>query len=83
MPVLSPEDAAEPLDELRARIRDAAYRYYVLSDPDMSDAEFDELVGELVALERDFPDLVTPDSPTQTVGPPPSEAFAPVRHSLP
>jgi DNA ligase (NAD+) len=83
VPVLSPEDAAKRVDELRARIRDAAYRYYVLSDPDMSDAEFDELVGELVALERDFPDLVTPDSPTQTIGPPPSEAFAPVRHRVP
>jgi len=81
--VLSPEDAAKRVDELRAWIRDAAYRYYVLSDPDMSDAEFDVLVRELAALEQEFPDLVTPDSPTQTVGPPPSEAFAPVRHRVP
>ncbi|HZD71353.1 MAG TPA: NAD-dependent DNA ligase LigA [Actinomycetes bacterium] len=81
--VVSPEDASKRVDELRAQIRDAAYRYYVLSDPDMSDAEFDELVRELTALEQEFPDLVTPDSPTQTVGPTRSEAFAPVRHRVP
>jgi len=79
----SPQDAATRVDDLRAQIRDAAYRYYVLSDPDVSDAEYDELVRELEALEREFPDLVTPDSPTQTVGAPPSEAFAPVRHRVP
>jgi DNA ligase (NAD+) len=78
-----PEDAAARVDELRARIRDAAYRYYVLSDPDISDAEYDRMERELEALEREFPDLVTPDSPTQTVGAPPSAAFAPVRHRVP
>jgi DNA ligase (NAD+) len=80
---LPPEEAARRVDELRAQIRDAAYRYYVLSDPDVSDAEYDELTRELAALEEEFPDLVTPDSPTQVVGAPPSEAFAPVRHRVP
>ncbi len=83
MPLPSPEDAAKRADELRARIRDAAYRYYVLSDPDVSDAEYDELLRELARLEEEYPDLVTPDSPTQTVGAPPSEAFAPVPHRVP
>jgi len=78
-----PEEAAKRADELRARARDAAYRYYVLSDPDISDAEYDETMRELEALEQEFPDLVTPDSPTQTVGAPPAEAFAPVHHRVP
>ena len=80
---VSAEEAARRADELRARLRDASYRYYVLSDPDISDAEYDELMRELIALEHDYPDLVTPDSPTQTVGAPPSAAFAPVRHRVP
>src|SRR6266516_6167650 len=82
VPVLSPEDAAKRVDELRARIRDAAYRYYVLSDPDISDAEYDELMRELEGIEGDYPDLVTPDSPTQSVGAPQATAFAPVRHRV-
>ncbi len=80
---LPPEEAAQRVDELRARIRDAAFRYYVLSDPDISDAEYGELVRELETIESEFPDLVTPDSPTQVVGAPHAEAFAPVRHRLP
>ncbi len=59
---LPPDEAAQRVDELRARIRDAAYRYYVLSDPDISDAEYGELVCELETIESEFPDLVTPDS---------------------
>ena len=77
------DEAARRVDELRAQLRDASYRYYVLSDPDISDAEYDEALRELVQLEQDYPDLVTPDSPTQTVGAPPSAAFAPVRHRVP
>jgi DNA ligase (NAD+) len=80
---LPPEEAAKRVDEVRARIRDAAYRYYVLSDPDISDAEYDELMRELEGIEADYPDLVTPDSPTQSVGAPPAAAFAPVRHRVP
>jgi DNA ligase (NAD+) len=80
---LPPEEAAKRVDDIRARIRDAAYRYYVLSDPDISDAEYDELIRQLEGIEADYPDLVTPDSPTQSVGAPPATAFAPVRHRVP
>ena len=59
------------------------YRYHVLSDPDISDAEYDELFRELERLERDYPDLRTDDSPTQTVGAVQAGAFAPVRHRVP
>ncbi|MCI0688790.1 MAG: NAD-dependent DNA ligase LigA, partial [Sporichthyaceae bacterium] len=79
----APGAAANRVDELRAQLRDASYRYYVLSDPDISDAEYDELLRELAQLEQDYPDLVTPDSPTQMVGAPPSAAFAPVPHRVP
>src|SRR5919198_2675842 len=77
------EEAERRADELRARLRDASYRYYVLSDPDISDAEYDQLFRELERLEQEHPDLRTPDSPTQLVGAPPSAAFAPVRHRVP
>ena len=79
----SAEEAASRVDELRAKLNDASYRYHVLSDPDISDAEYDEMLRELTELEQEFPDLVTSDSPTQTVGAPPSAAFAPVRHQVP
>jgi DNA ligase (NAD+) len=80
---VSLEEAARRVDELRARLRDASYRYHVLSDPDISDAEYDQLLRELGRLEEDFPDLRTSDSPTQTVGAPQAAAFAPVRHRVP
>ena len=78
----SAQEAARRVDELRARLRDALYRYHVLSDPDISDAEYDELFRELEQLEQ-YPDLRTDDSPTQTVGAPQTGAFAPVRHRVP
>src|SRR5512144_811904 len=59
------------------------YRYYVLDDPVIPDAEYDRLMGELRTLERDYPELVTPDSPTQRVGAAPLAAFAQVHHELP
>ena len=84
MPVpVSAEEAARRVDELRARLRDALYRYHVLSDPDMSDAEYDALLRELQQLEEEYPDLRTPDSPTQTVGAAPTGAFQPVAHRVP
>ena len=57
--------------------------YHVLSDPDISDAEYDEQFRELEELEHDYPDLRTDDSPTQTVGAPQAGAFAPARHRVP
>ena len=72
--------AASRAVRLRELIDHHAYRYHVLDDPEVADSEYDALVGELMALERDHPDLVTPDSPTQRVGAPPSTQFAPVGH---
>jgi DNA ligase (NAD+) len=72
--------AKKRVKELREAIDLHSYRYHVLDDPEVADAEYDALVGELLALEQEFPDLVTPDSPTQRVGAPPSDMFAPVEH---
>ena len=66
---------AERIDDLRRRIRHHEERYYVLDDPEISDAEFDALVKQLEALEHAHPDLVTSDSPTQRVGGRPVEGF--------
>ncbi len=77
------EDVAARVEQLRDQIRYHAYRYYVLDDPVISDAEYDALVHELERLEAEHPELVTPDSPTQRVGAPPSEQFRPVRHRRP
>ncbi len=75
--------AARRARELRAQIDEANYRYYVLDNPTLSDAEYDRLLGELQTLEARYPDLITPDSPTQRVGAPPAAAFAPFKHSIP
>ena len=76
------EQAAAKLrvEELRERLNYHAYRYYVLDDPEISDAEYDELMSELARLEDCLPELVTPDSPTQRVGVTPAELFTPVEH---
>jgi DNA ligase (NAD+) len=68
-------------EELRSKIEHHNYRYYVASAPEVSDAEYDELVRELQDIERRHPELLTPDSPTQRVGGAASELFAPVKHS--
>ena len=68
---------------LRDAIRHHEERYYVHDDPQISDAEFDELMKELQALEREHPELVTPDSPTQRVGGRPVEGFDTVEHAAP
>ncbi len=68
------------VEELREQLNYHAYRYYVLDEPEISDAEYDELMSELLALEERYPELVTPDSPTQRVGIAPAELFAPVEH---
>jgi DNA ligase (NAD+) len=69
--------------ELREAIDRANYRYYVLDDPQITDAEYDELLRELVEIEDRYPELRTPDSPTQRVGAAPSERFAPYEHHSP
>lgn len=74
---------AERIAQLRTTIRAHNYRYYVLDDPAVSDAEYDTLMRELRTLEAANPALVTPDSPTQRVGAPPASHFAKVRHPIP
>ncbi|HEY8628239.1 MAG TPA: NAD-dependent DNA ligase LigA, partial [Gaiellaceae bacterium] len=69
--------------ELRELLDHHLYRYHVLDDPEVSDAEYDRLFDELVALEEEHPKLRTPDSPTQRVGAPPSERFQKVEHLEP
>jgi DNA ligase (NAD+) len=69
--------------ELRSEIAEHNRRYHQLDAPTISDVEFDELVRELNALEEEFPELITPDSPTQQVGGPRAETFAPVIHRVP
>ena len=71
------------IDSLREQIRHHEYRYYVLDDPEISDAEFDRLMNELKKLEAANPELITPDSPTQRVGGKPREGFVKVPHSVP
>jgi DNA ligase (NAD+) len=73
-------DPLTRIDELRRQIRYHEERYYVLSDPEISDAAFDALVKELEALEEAHPDLVTPDSPTQRVAGRPTQGFPTVEH---
>jgi DNA ligase (NAD+) len=69
--------------ELREILDYHLYRYHVLDEPEISDAEYDRLYDELVALEESDPGLVTPDSPTQRVGAPPSDKFQKVEHPSP
>lgn len=71
------------ITKLRDELRQHNYRYHVLDDPTISDAEYDALMRELRELETAHPELVTPDSPTQRVGAPPAERFAKVQHPQP
>ncbi len=78
-----PKDIAKRSAELRELINQHNYRYYVLDDPSVPDSEYDRLLSELVALEKEYPWLVTPDSPTQRVGAKPLDAFGEVKHAVP
>ena len=69
--------------ELREVVDYHLYRYHVLDEPEIPDAEFDRLWDELLTLEREHPELQTPDSPTKRVGAPPSDKFAKVEHPTP
>ncbi len=77
------EEAIRRIETLRSLIRRYDYAYYVLAEPEVSDAEYDALFRELQALEARFPDLITPDSPTQRVGGAPAEGFSKVHHAVP
>ncbi len=69
--------------ELREQVEHHLYRYHVLDDPEISDAEYDRIFDELQRLEEENPDLASPDSPTQRVGAPPSDKFRKVEHLTP
>jgi DNA ligase (NAD+) len=77
------EDARKRVEELRKEIEEHNYRYYVLDQPVIEDSEFDRLMRELEKIEEDYPELVTPYSPTQRVGGKASEKFRKVVHSVP
>ena len=77
------EDANVRIAELRRLIEHHNYRYYVLDQPEITDAAYDRLLRELIELEEKHPELVTPDSPTQRVGAPPAEAFGTITHRVP
>ena len=79
----TPPQTRKQLAALKEQLNHHNYRYYVLDDPEVPDAEYDRLMRELQALEQQNPDLITPDSPTQRVGAAPLEAFAQVRHEVP
>ena len=73
----------QKIEQLRDMLRYHEHRYYVLDDPEVSDAEFDRLMQELKRLEAENPELITPDSPSQRVGGKPREGFIKVEHSSP
>jgi DNA ligase (NAD+) len=80
---MAARDAAGRIAELREQVRRHDYRYYVLDDPEISDARYDALLRELRELEAAHPELVTPDSPTQRVGGEASGTFGEVVHAVP
>jgi len=79
----APASVQQRVVRLRAEINRHNYRYHVLDDPEVSDAEYDRLLAELRSVEADYPAVVVPDSPTQRVGGAPVAAFAQVRHRVP
>ncbi len=81
---MSPAPAAvrKRAAELREQLEHHNYRYYVLDQPEISDAQYDKLLRELQQIESDHPELITPDSPTQRIGAAPSAAFGKVTHNV-
>ncbi len=80
---MTKREARRRAEELRDAIEHHNHRYYVLNDPEISDAEYDELMEELQAIEEAYPSLVTPDSPTQKVGAEPREELGTIEHETP
>ena len=78
-----PEDIKEQAEKLKKELRHHSYLYYVLDRPEISDFEFDHMYRQLVDLEKAYPELVTPDSPTQRVGGKASDDFQKVRFRKP
>ncbi|MCK4902833.1 MAG: hypothetical protein KAS76_05680, partial [Thermoplasmatales archaeon] len=80
---MNKNEAKKKIEILREEINLHNYKYYVENNPVISDYEFDQLLKELEKLESDFPELITPESPTQRVGEQPSEGFETVEHKVP
>lgn len=78
-----PNQVEEQVERLRSQLREHNYRYYVLDDPSVPDAEYDRLFHQLKALEAEYPQLISSDSPTQRVGDRPLSAFTQVTHEIP
>ncbi len=77
------EEDIKEIEKLRKEIQYHNRRYYVLDDPEISDARYDRLFRRLKDLETQYPELVSPDSPTQRVGAKAMEAFSQVKHRFP
>ena len=75
--------AQKKIEALREKIREHDYKYYILTQPTVSDQEYDKLIKELDALEKEHPEFITPDSPTQRVGSDLTKEFKPVEHKVP
>lgn len=80
---MSVAEISKRIEELRAQINEHNYRYYVLDDPAIPDADYDRLFRQLVDLEQQYPELVTPTSPTQRVGDKPLKSFPEIKHEIP
>ncbi|MFQ5799213.1 MAG: NAD-dependent DNA ligase LigA, partial [Bacteroidota bacterium] len=79
----TPQKVIARVGKLRREIQEHDYRYYVLAEPAISDAEYDRLMRELIGLETQYPELMSPDSPTQRVGGQPTKEFPTVVHEVP
>ena len=73
----------EKINQLREKLNKLNYKYYVLAESEVSDFEFDSLLNELIKLEKEHPELITPDSPTQRVGSDLTKIFNPIEHKVP
>jgi DNA ligase (NAD+) len=83
MEMMVAEAIKKKVEKLREEIEYHNYRYYILDQPEISDAQYDRLLRELEKIEEEYPELLSPNSPTQRVGAPPLEEFEIVRHSIP
>src|SRR5579864_9190152 len=77
------KDHEKEIEALRDKINEHNYRYYALDNPTISDADYDTLFKKLKDLEHKYPELITPDSPTQRIGAEPLKEFAEVKHKIP
>lgn len=81
--MLVPEEIIRKVKTLRNELEEHNYRYYVMDDPSVPDAEYDRLMNSLKGIETEYPSLVVPESPTQRVGGEPLAGFTQVTHEMP